>query len=62
MPTIRNGSRYFVAMHPEKPSMAGSVGISIGYTPVKYLAGYAKVFHEAMICNFEIFQRKQIAY
>ena len=52
----------FVAMHPEKLPVAGSVGVSIGYTSVKYLAGYAKVFHEAMICNFEIFQRKQIAY
>ena len=52
----------FVAMHPEKLPVAGSVGVSIGYTPVKHLAGYAKVFQEAMICNFEIFQRKQIAY
>lgn len=42
--------------------VVGILSISIGYTPVKHLAGYAKVFQEAMIYNFEIFQRKQIAY
>ena len=49
-------------MHPEKLPVAGSVGVSIGYTPVTQWSGYAKVCQEAMICIFEIFQRKQTAY
>lgn len=46
IPTIRNGSRYYF--------------VSIGFTLVKQLKWYEKVFQEAMNYNFEIFHRNQI--